>query len=126
MIKVRINKGIAKRDLNRQIDKAQYLLDSLDEPRATDSYDKILGIREELDTWSRTNHDLLSRLFSGKTLLEEYDALGDLLTDEELSWRDEINQIKEYSARLIDWLRNLVERVDELPQSEKTPYVTWR
>jgi hypothetical protein len=122
MSEVRINKGIAKRNLSQRIDEAQYILDSLDRPGTIDSYDRILEVRRELDRQSRVTRDLIGRLFSGGSLLEEYDALKDLPINEEMTRLDEINQIKDYLARMISWLRNLADRVDEMPQSEKTPY----
>lgn len=122
MTEVRINKGSAKLSLNRRIDEAQYTLDSLDRPGAIDSYERILEVRRELDRQSIATRDLVGRLFSGNSLLEEYDALGALSANEELSRLDEINQIKDYLARRIDWLRNLMDRVDDMQQSAKTPY----
>lgn len=122
MTEVRINKGSAKLSLNRRIEEAQYTLDSLDRPGAIDSYERILEVRRELDRQSIATRDLVGRLFSGNSLLEEYDALGSLSANEELSRLDEINQIKDYLARRIDWLRNLMDRVDDMQQSAKTPY----
>lgn len=122
MTEVRINKGSAKLSLNRRIDETQYTLDSLDRPGAIDSYERILEVRRELDRQSIATRDLVGRLFSGNSLLEEYDALGALSANEELSRLDEINQIKDYLARRIDWLRNLMDRVDDMQQSAKTPY----
>jgi methyl-accepting chemotaxis protein len=122
MTEVRINKGSAKLSLNRRIDEAQYTLDSLDRPGTIDSYESLLEVRRELNRQSIATRDLVGRLFSGISLLEEYDALGELSANEELSHLDEINQVKDYLARMIDWLRNLVDRVDDMTQSAKTPY----
>jgi hypothetical protein len=61
------------------------MLDFLSRPGAIDSYDKILEVRKKLDTWSVATRDVLGRLFSGNSLVEEYDALEHVPINEESS-----------------------------------------
>lgn len=119
--KIQIIKTIAKVEFKRQIDRGQELINQLTAIGSICAPQKFAEVREGQRKWSDKTDSLLKRFFEDDSLAMEYQALEIGALDENRSLLENWKSLRDALERKLTWLRNLVGRIDEFAQSERTP-----
>ncbi|HYX71734.1 MAG TPA: hypothetical protein VE732_03110 [Nitrososphaera sp.] len=125
MTKIRLNKGIAKNDIRDQVDRGQEFVEQFADAGPINSHGAFLKAQKDVDDWSANNSDLLHRIFDDDSIMKEYESLNVPAADEDQSRLEQIRTIRASLIQRIEWLNALVNRIDDIPQSERTPTASW-
>ncbi len=118
-MKLRMNKTIAVVNIGNHIDIAKGFLGKLNEPGFFDSYENKVEFGNDLNVWLQDTVSLLGRIFDDTSLVEEYKELNDLSINDDESWTNNKNRLRKNIDERVEWLSNLANRLDELPEQEE-------
>jgi hypothetical protein len=125
MMTIRANRTIAGAEIERRIDRAKELLESMPYG-GVNAGEELESTRAGLLSLSSDVESQLRTMFeNGDDLIAEWQALEIGLADDDESRPHNMRRLASSTERGIAWLTGLQNRLDEIPQSPKTPVATW-
>lgn len=124
MMSIRLNRTIARVEIGKRIDWAEKLLESLrrGSVKTYDDFEQahasLLSLSGDVESRVRTMFD------EGEELTAEWQSLEIGIIDDG-SRPHNLRRLASSTGRGIAWLTRLRNRLDEMPQSPRTPVATW-
>lgn len=115
---------MGKRNIEGRIYDGQRLIERLSRDSFVDTDENLSKFKEEQINWSEKVISILGRMFSDKSLANEFQSVSRILFDENDSYLEEKNRLINTINQQIRWLTTLAERINEFPQSHNTPVVS--
>lgn len=126
MTKVQIAKTMAKNKIGEMVDRGKKILGqlTLENLGSTGNPKEVFVQAQENEcSWSADILGLFTNgyIFDDGAIATEYENLKIDIVREDMSLEHNVSALREIVAEKLLWLKGLIEKIDEMPQSDLTP-----